>query len=459
MHGESIRAQEISDKTLPPTMLEQNPPRDPRPRSWSVHKESTGNNPTGRHCDKCINVASPGKASNGNLGSPHRDTFTIDASPGKAANGTLGGSHCDSTSPQRLAKRHKLAREIDEQPSLNQVAAIDYLRVWPKNMMSIIKSIVESHGPRPEKPLFEFEMTSEAAKKNFLVLKSFNFDVKAALAAQAKSPTGYGLEFRKGEILSPLVQYHPLWPRLEKILKHGLQWPTSPISKEDRIADLHEALKFGNHKGASTQPDLLLDLVSGDVTHGYALPLPLDKITRIPGICMAPLNIQPQWTINELGKIVAKDRLTHDQNFVLTKSGTSVNSRMDTDLLQQCKFGKCLLRLINCTVAARQKYPNKRILAKKDDIKSAYRRMHLSWDTAIKTVTQIPQLYLALMMLRLSCGGAPGPFKFSVASGMLCDLIIAIMHNNDWDPFKLHKLVSQLYLISAIGSLSSIRRI
>jgi hypothetical protein len=64
--------------------------------------------------------------------------------------------------------------------------------------------------------------------------------------------------------------------------------------------------------------------------------------------------------------------------------------------------------------------------------------MHLSWDTAIKTVTQIPQLLLALMMLRLSFGGAPGPFEFSVASELLCDLIIAIMHNKDWNPYKLH---------------------
>ncbi len=91
-------------------------------------------------------------------------------------------------------------------------------------------------------------------------------------------------------------------------------------------------------------------------------------------------------------RIVVKDRLTHNQSFVWTKLGTSVNSRINTDLLQQCKFGKCLVRLINWMVAARQKYPNQRILAKKDDIKSAYRQMHLSWDTAIKTVTQIPQL-------------------------------------------------------------------
>ncbi len=133
-----------------------------------------------------------------------------------------------------------------------------------------------------------------------------------------------------------------------------------------------------------------------------------------------------------------KDRLTHDQSFKWTTSGTSLNSHTDTDLLQQCKFGKCLTRLINWTVAARRKYPNQRIMAKKEDIKSAYRQMHLSWDTAIQTVTQIPELLLALMMLWLSFGGAPGPLEFCVASKMLCDLIITIKHNPNWNPYKLH---------------------
>ena len=77
-------------------------------------------------------------------------------------------------------------------------------------------------------------------------------------------------------------------------------------------------------------------------------------------------------------------------------------------------------------------------MAKKDDIKLAYRRMHLSWDTAIQTVTQIPELLLALMMLWLSFGGAPGPFEFCVASEMLCNLIIAIKHNPNWNPYELH---------------------
>ena len=79
------------------------------------------------------------------------------------------------------------------------------------------------------------------------------------------------------------------------------------------------------------------------------------------------------------------------------KSGSSVNSRTDTSQLQQCKFGKCLLRLINWAVTARKKYPNWRIMVKKDDFKSAYQRLHLHSKTATKVVTQLPELELVLM--------------------------------------------------------------
>jgi hypothetical protein len=66
--------------------------------------------------------------------------------------------------------------------------------------------------------------------------------------------------------------------------------------------------------------------VSGDVKYGYAIPLPINKVSQIPHICMAPLNIQAQWMINELGEIVKKDYLTHNQSFVWENSGTGINS-------------------------------------------------------------------------------------------------------------------------------------
>ena len=263
----------------------------------------------------------------------------------------------------------------------------------------MIESILASESPCPDAPDFCFEMTLEAAEKNFLVLKRHGFNLSKAIEAQSNTPVGYGSKFRKPLILSPLLGNHPLWPMMESILENGAQWPTDPILEEERIADVKEALQFGNHKGAKSQPELLKKLVTGDVIHGYSLPLPLDKIERIPHVCMAPLNIQAQWTISERGEIIPKDRLTHDQSYKWETSGTSVNSRCDSSSLQHCMFGKCLLRIINWTVAACRKYPNCRIFAKKDDFKSAYRRCHLNWLTACKTVTQIKELMLAFMNL------------------------------------------------------------
>jgi hypothetical protein len=60
-------------------------------------------------------------------------------------------------------------------------------------------------------------------------------------------------------------------------------------------------LAFGNHKGASLQPQLLQQLTSKDVHFGYCLLLPLRKASKIPGILLAPMNIQKQNTIHELG--------------------------------------------------------------------------------------------------------------------------------------------------------------
>jgi hypothetical protein len=110
---------------------------------------------------------------------------------------------------------------------------------------------------------------------------------------------------------------------------------------------VEEALTFGNHKGATKQPDLLKLLVNSNVIHGFALPLPLNEIAQIQGILLAPLNIQVQNTINDMGRIVSKDRLTHDQSYKWSYSGTSVNSRVDKGELLPCIYGGAIRRLVN----------------------------------------------------------------------------------------------------------------
>ncbi len=134
------------------------------------------------------------------------------------------------------------------------------------------------------------------------------------------------MEFWKADTLHPLLHLHPNWERFEKLLNNGLDWPLEDISQTDCADDINEALTFGNHKGASLNPELLLLLMSNDVVYGFAVPSPLEKMMNIPGILFAPLNIQEQNTINNTDTIVLSKRLTRNQSYQRSLSGTSINS-------------------------------------------------------------------------------------------------------------------------------------
>ncbi len=71
--------------------------------------------------------------------------------------------------------------------------------------------------------------------------------------------------------------------------------------------DVNNALTFGNHKGATLQPDLLWELLEKDVTHGFGLVIPLSIVHRIPKALLAPMNVVKQNSINEQGRIIPND--------------------------------------------------------------------------------------------------------------------------------------------------------
>jgi hypothetical protein len=55
---------------------------------------------------------------------------------------------------------------------------------------------------------------------------------------------------------------------MKSILENGSQWSTAPILEEEQLGNVEEALKFGNHKGATSQLELLLKLVSNNTIYG-----------------------------------------------------------------------------------------------------------------------------------------------------------------------------------------------
>ena len=212
---------------------------------------------------------------------------------------------------------------------------------WPDNLIELVARTTRQSCLAPKTPEFVFKLDNNTARESLCVLEKHGLDLRRAIESQKESPLGYSLEFRPTGSLEPIFGHHPNWSRMKAILENGLDWPLADLSSAERKEDLEEALEFGNHKSAESNPVLLRELVEKDVTHGYGFPLPLVELHRVPGALLAPMNIMKQNTINQEGRIVEKDCLAHGQSYEW-RSGTSVNSRVDKDSLLPCKLGSCM---------------------------------------------------------------------------------------------------------------------
>ena len=306
---------------------------------------------------------------------------------------------------------------------------------FPQNLLEIAKVVANQTCPKFKHPTFKFKMSSASALENWNILNQFK-NLGEALNSQRGTQLDYGSEFRDTLTLKNIFAKHPLWPRLETQLTHGTSFPLEDLDLVKRKEDVKEALDYGNHKGVSGDLDLFKSMMNNDVIHGYSLVLPRSKIIDLEGALMAPMNIADQNTINERGEIVAKKRLTHNQSYKFV-SGTSVNSRVIKDELQDCMYGSCLFRIIHEILNMRAKHPHKRVMLQKIDWKAAYRRSHLNWKTAIQTITQSEEMDLAFLSLRLTFGGAPNPNYWGEISESTTDLANALLRLEDWDPKKL----------------------
>jgi hypothetical protein len=105
---------------------------------------------------------------------------------------------------------------------------------------------------------------------------------------------------------------------------------------------MSSCLATTSSQGSFKNPTLLHKLVKKDIKFGYCVPpLPLHKARLIPGLLIAPMNIQDQHTINKYGRIIDKKQLTHDQSHKWG-SNTSVSNRILEEFLMPCICGSCL---------------------------------------------------------------------------------------------------------------------
>ena len=79
--------------------------------------------------------------------------------------------------------------------------------------------------------------------------------------------------------------------------------------------------------------------IDKEVSRGWAFPIPLNWVPLIPGIAVTLIKVAKQYILNKNGCI------THDCSRP-SKSGLSLNSRIDDDKMKECIYGMCLWRIL-----------------------------------------------------------------------------------------------------------------
>jgi hypothetical protein len=308
----------------------------------------------------------------------------------------------------------------------------------PHWLIGTIRSIAKSKCPTPTSPPFRFELSAEAAASNGRLLSANDFDLGKVIENNTGTTLGYGSEFRPISQLESLLGKHPNFETLRKVIENGMPYLyKNEIDEEDRKKEVEAILQRGNHKSATEEHIKVRDLISKEVSHGFAIPIPLDVVLKIPGAMVQALGLVEQWTINEKGERVVKYRLTQDLSYATTDKNLAVNKRIDLDAYPEMIYGWCLPRIIHSIVSLRLAYPQSIILATKYDYSDAYRRIAHSAIAAAQTIGTVEDhqanLRLAFLCLRLTFGGSPNPPTWCMFSEMVTDLTNEILQCDDWD--------------------------
>jgi hypothetical protein len=166
-------------------------------------------------------------------------------------------------------------------------------------------------------------------------------------------------------------------------------------------------LERGNHKSATSKPEITEKQLLKDVYHGFSFPFPSGMVRKLNGALVQPCGLASQFALKADGSREEKYGLTHDLSYKITGEGISVNNRVNMSRYPEMIFGWCLPRIIHSVVALRIAYPSSRILIAKYDFSDAYQRINHTARAAIPSIIVLAAI--AFLALRLSFGGSPNP--------------------------------------------------
>ena len=215
--------------------------------------------------------------------------------------------------------------------------------------MQCIKRAVTTSSRRMKQQKFRFEDGRDAAKYNTKILKQCKYDFEIALQKEKGTMLEPGSEFREPHLLEPIFQHHEHWIKMKKFITEGVTYNLEEVSEEDRRRDLDHMIKRGNHKSAESpiaNADALQANYAKEIKNGWMLPVTVESLQKLKGAAVIPVGVASQFSIDENGKQIIKRRTTHDASFP-PLSEQSINNRMIRDLLADCFFGHCLLRILH----------------------------------------------------------------------------------------------------------------
>jgi len=293
----------------------------------------------------------------------------------------------------------------------------------------------------PKQHLFQFDNSRSSAKFNTKLIKHSDYDLDKCLNKQKHTILSPGSEFRNIKHIKKLLQHHEDWKEIRDIISKGCDYQLGPDADEEtRRSDLKAMLARGNHKSAIKNIETLQKAFTKEVKKGWLLPVTIESLTKIKHLSIIPLGIADQLTIDEFGNKKPKKRVTHDASFP-APSGRSVNNTVIEGLLQDCIYGQCLRRILNCIHNLRFHNMNKRIYMTKYDMDAAYRRLHALTKHALKCTTVLGKI--AYIPLRLPFGVSPGPSLYSTISECVFDLTNDLLNEKSWDRSKLNSPYAQ----------------
>ena len=226
-----------------------------------------------------------------------------------------------------------------------------------------------------------FENTEEAANHNAQVLKNTNFDWDIFKKQEENTSIHLENKFREMKYIKPLFDLHENGEKLTDIVLNGASYhfdKSIDHSPEQADEDLYFNIERGDNKSANGNGEFIAKSLEKEVSRGWMFPIPVSWLPNIPGIAVTPIGVAHQNTLNEEGEIIPKHRMTHDCSRP-SKSGHSLNSRIDDEMMEECIYGNCLWRILYQIHQLRLENPNVAILLSKLDFDSAYRRMSVSF--------------------------------------------------------------------------------